>query len=108
MNDSRPDLPPLRRAPVDLLRRLSHTSELAFPIGADGLHKAWQRICTAAGLTGGDELCIHDLRHEAISRGAGAGTHTPGRFSLIDFQHLSGHRETRMLLRYAHLCPSIP
>ena len=47
---------------------------------------------------------MHDLRHEAISRVAEAGSNTPGGFSLVDLQHFSGHRDVRMLLRYAHLC----
>lgn len=62
------------------------------------------RICTRAGLTGDDELRIHDLRHEAISRVAEASSNTPGGFTLVDLQAFSGHRDTRMLLRYAHLC----
>ncbi|WP_175970915.1 hypothetical protein [Burkholderia sp. BCC0322] len=45
------------------------------------------------------ELHIHDLRHEGISRVA-----ETGQFSLVDLQAFSGHRDTRMLLRYAHLC----
>lgn len=57
-----------------------------------------------AGLTGKTELRVHDLRHEAISRVAEAGSNTPGGFSLVDLQHFSGHRDVRMLLRYAHLC----
>lgn len=45
------------------------------------------------------DLHFHDLRHEAISRLAESG-----RFQLIELQAISGHRDTRMLLRYAHLC----
>lgn len=70
----------------------------------DGLRKAWARICSKADLTGDAELRVHDLRHEAISRVAEAGSNTPGGFSLVDLQHFSGHRDVRMLLRYAHLC----
>ena len=102
--NGRPRTLPLRSDLVELLRRLPRASELVFPIGVDGLRKAWQRICIAAGLTGGNEVRIHDLRHEAISRVAEAGSRTPGGFSLVDLQHFSGHRDTRMLLRYAHLC----
>ncbi|MCO4879917.1 site-specific integrase [Paraburkholderia caribensis] len=94
----------LRSDLVAMLRELPRTGDLAFPIGVDGLRKAWQRICQQAGLTGGNELRIHDLRHEAISRVAEAGSNTPGGFSLVDLQHFSGHRDVRMLLRYAHLC----
>ncbi|CAJ8014956.1 integrase [Burkholderia pseudomallei] len=35
---------------------------------------------------------------------AEAGSNTRGGFSLVDLQHFSGHRDVRMLLRYAHLC----
>lgn len=45
------------------------------------------------------DLHFHDLRHEAISRLAESG-----HFQLIELQAISGHRDTRMLLRYAHLC----
>ncbi len=95
---------PLRSALVNMLRELPRSSEFVFPIGVDGLRKAWKRICKKAGLTGVNELRIHDLRHEAISRVAEAGSSTPGGFSLVDLQHFSGHRDVRMLLRYAHLC----
>lgn len=89
---------------VRLLRQLPRDSDRVFPIAVDGLRKAWERICTQAGLIGDHELWIHDLRHEAISRVAEASSNTPGGFTLVDLQAFSGHRDTRMLLRYAHLC----
>lgn len=49
-----------------------------------------------------DDLHFHDLRHEAISRLAESG-----KFTLVDLQAISGHRDTRMLLRYAHLCATV-
>ncbi|VVE76974.1 integrase [Pandoraea captiosa] len=94
----------LRSDLVEMLRKLPRTSELVFPVGVDGLRKAWQRMCQREGLTGDSELRIHDLRHEAISRVAEASSNTPGGFTLVDLQHFSGHRDVRMLLRYAHLC----
>lgn len=45
-----------------------------------------------------EDLHFHDLRHEAISRFAESG-----RFQLVELQAISGHRDTRMLLRYVHL-----
>lgn len=95
---------PLRSALVNILRQLPRTSEHVFPISVDGLRKAWMRICKEANLTEENDLHIHDLRHEAISRVAEAGSNTPGGFTLVDLQNFSGHRDTRMLLRYAHLC----
>lgn len=56
----------------------------------------FRRIVPKAGLK---DLHFHDLRHEAISRLAESGE-----FQLIELQAISGHRDTRMLLRYAHLC----
>jgi len=99
---------PLRSFLVELLRKLPRTSEYVFPIGVDYLRKAWKRICEGAGIAteGEDRLRIHDLRHEAISRVAEAGSRTPGGFSLLDLQAFSGHRDPRMLMRYAHLAPT--
>lgn len=95
---------PLRTALVQLLQGLPRSSDRVFPITTEGLRKAWGRMCEAAGLVGDHELRIHDLRHEAISRVADAGGRSEGGFSLVDLQAFSGHRDTRMLLRYAHLC----
>ncbi|WP_426174919.1 site-specific integrase [Massilia sp. TWR1-2-2] len=94
----------LRSDLVTLLIKLPRDGDLAFPISVDRLRKAWERMCDVAGFTGENELRKHDLRHEAISRVAEAGSNTPGGFSLVDLQHFSGHRDVRMLLRYAHLC----
>ncbi|AJX33777.1 site-specific integrase [Burkholderia oklahomensis] len=103
--NGRPRKLPLRLDLVEMLRNLPRNGKLVFPIGVDGLRKAWSRICKKAGLDGKEDgLRIHDLRHEAISRVAEAGSNTPGGFSLVDLQAFSGHRDTRMLLRYAHLC----
>lgn len=99
---------PLRSDLVELLQQLPHTEERVFPISLDYLRKAWKRICSAAHIsTEGDSgLRIHDLRHEAISRTAEAGSRLPGGFSLLDLQAFSGHRDPRMLMRYTHLTPS--
>ncbi|UCV20078.1 site-specific integrase [Ferribacterium limneticum] len=56
----------------------------------------FRRVVPASGI---EDLHFHDLRHEAISRLAESG-----QFQLIELQAISGHRDTRMLLRYAHLC----
>lgn len=106
--NGRPRKLALRSELIGHLRQLPRIGELVFPMSVDALRKAWARICQAAGLVGSDELHIHDLRHEAISRVADSGGRLAGGFSLVDLQSFSGHRDTRMLLRYTHLCmPSL-
>ncbi|MFY7867398.1 site-specific integrase [Roseateles sp.] len=106
--NGRPRKLPLRKDLIELLKCLPRTGTHVFPLSLDALRKAWARICEAAILVGADDLHIHDLRHEAISRVADAGAKLRGGFSLVDLQAFSGHRDTRMLLRYTHLCtPSL-
>ncbi len=94
--NGRPRKLPVRAELAALLDALPHTAERVFTLSADHLRKIWARLCAAAGI---DDLHLHDLRHEAISRVADTGT-----MSLVDLQAFSGHLDTRMLLRYAHLC----
>lgn len=56
----------------------------------------FRRVIPAAKVL---DFHFHDLRHEAVSRLAESG-----KFSLIELQAISGHRDMRMLQRYAHLC----
>ncbi len=102
--NGRPRTLPLRKDVIALLQQLPQGNGPVFSMSLDALRKAWTRICQASGLVGTDELHVHDLRHEAISRVADAGSKLPGGFSLVDLQAFSGHRDTRMLLRYTHLC----
>jgi integrase len=87
---------PLRADLIDIQATLPRADTRVFPLGEDALKHAWARMTERAGIT---DLHIHDLRHEGISRVA-----ETGKFSLVDLQAFSGHRDTRMLLRYAHLC----
>jgi integrase len=87
---------PLRADLVEMLEALPKNGPNVFPISADNLRKAWARIVERAGI---EDLHIHDLRHEGISLVA-----ETSKFSLIDLQKFSGHRDVRMLMRYAHLC----
>lgn len=99
----------LRQDLLDWLRELPRDSEYVFPMSVTYLRRAWARVCKAAGIPtdGKDEGClrIHDLRHESISRVAEAGSKLSGGISVVDLQAFSGHRDTRMLLRYTHLTP---
>jgi integrase len=57
---------------------------------------AWRRIMGRVVLP---NFRYHDLRHEAISRFFEMGLNIPG-VALV-----TGHRDTRMLMRYTHLRP---
>jgi integrase len=61
------------------------------------LELAWNRLRIRAGMP---DLHFHDLRHEAISRFAEMG------LSTVELSVISGHRDPRMLFRYAHLRPA--
>jgi integrase len=64
-----------------------------FPVSPNGLRLAWERLTRRAGIA---DLHFHDLRHEAISRFFEKGLTVP------EVASISGHRDIRMLLRYAH------
>jgi integrase len=64
-----------------------------FPISSNAFRLAWDRLRKRAGLL---DLHFHDLRHEAISRFFERGLTVP------EVALLSGHRDARMLFRYAH------
>jgi integrase len=96
--NGRPRKLSLRSDLLDLLERLPRTDERVFPLGTDFVVGAWRQICERAGIK---DLHIHDLRHEAISQAAEIGG-----LGLVELQAFSGHRDLRMLMRYAHLCAS--
>ena len=57
----------------------------------------WQtKWARARRAVGHPDLHFHDLRHEAISRFFEMGLTTP------EVASISGHRDIRMLMRYAH------
>ena len=58
------------------------------------LEQAWYRLVGRADISG---LRFHDLRHEGVSRLFELG------LNVIEVSSVSGHRELRMLKRYAHL-----
>ncbi|MGB3536972.1 MAG: site-specific integrase [Mesorhizobium sp.] len=69
------------------------SNERIFPITPLALRLAWDRLTKRAKI---DDLHFHDLRHEAISRFFEKGLTVP------EVASISGHRDIRMLLRYAH------
>ena len=67
--------------------------ERIFPMAPNAVRLAWGRLTKRAGIEG---LHFHDLRHEAISRFFEMGLTVP------EVASISGHRDPRMLFRYAH------
>ncbi|MCL6285543.1 site-specific integrase [Ruegeria sp. 2012CJ41-6] len=74
--------------------RNSNPDAHVFPMKGNAVQLAWGRIVRRAGIR---DLRFHDCRHEAISNFFERG------FSLPEVALISGHRDTRMLLRYTHL-----
>lgn len=95
--NGRPRKLSVRHDILALLQRLPRSSDLVFDIGIKELQASWKRICEAACI---DDLRIHDLRHEGISRAAESGKFP----TVLDLQAFSGHKDTRSLTRYTHLC----
>lgn len=64
-----------------------------FPTTPIALRLAWDRLTKRADI---EDLNFHDMRHEAISRLFELGLTVP------EVASVSGHRDMRMLFRYAH------
>ena len=71
-------------------------NEFAFPTTEDAVKMAWRRIMGRVDLS---DFRYHDLRHEAVTRFFEMG------LSIPEVALISGHRDTRMLMRYTHLKP---
>ncbi len=87
---------PLSHKALAVLRRRKARNDTPtpFPVNANALRLAWDRLRARAGLS---DLRFHDLRHEAISRFFERGLNMP------EVAVISGHRDPRMLFRYTHL-----
>jgi|tagenome__1003787_1003787.scaffolds.fasta_scaffold20968185_2 integrase len=83
---------PLTREAVAILRQYQGEGQL-FPITRNALRLAWERVRRRAGVK---DFRFHDLRHETISSLFERGLTTP------EVALISGHRDPRMLFRYAH------
>lgn len=95
--NGRPRRLAIRKDLLALLERLPQASTRVFDLGVTEIADAWARMCCRAEI---EDLRIHDLRHEAISRAAESRLFP----TVIDLQAFSGHRDIRSLLRYTHLC----
>jgi integrase len=88
-----PRVIPLLPEAIQVIAQLPRSGERVFPVAANALRLAWERLRRRAGLA---DLRFHDLRHEAISRFFEAG------LSTAEVALISGHRDARMLFRYTH------
>lgn len=90
---------PLSTRARDVLQRLwesqgSPAAGRALLTSESAVVQSWGHLCGRAGISG---LHFHDLRHEAVSRLFERG------LNVIEVSTISGHKELRMLARYAHL-----
>lgn len=72
--------------------------DVVFPTTEHAVKMAWRRIISRAKLP---DFRYHDLRHEAVSRFFEMG------LSMPEVALISGHRDTKMLMRYTHLKPEM-
>lgn len=71
-----------------------NSDNLLFPLEPNSLSQAFRRACQRAGI---EDLHLHDLRHESITRFFEMGLNIP------EVASISGHRDYRMLERYTHI-----
>lgn len=84
---------PLTSEALVILKQCCGETRRVFSISPNAFRLAWERITARAKI---EDLHFHDLRHEAISRLFEFGLTIP------EVASISGHRDTRMLFRYAH------
>ena len=85
---------PLTEVAMDVLAKQPFDPGVPiFRASYSAVRQAWRRVTRKAQVT---DLHFHDLRHEAISRLVEVG------LTLPEVGAISGHRDTRTLLRYAH------
>jgi integrase len=87
---------PLTPKAIEILASLERKDERVFPVTPNAVRLAWERLRKRAGL---EDLRLHDLRHEAVSRFFEYGLTVP------EVALISGHHDPRMLSRYTHLRP---
>jgi integrase len=86
------DLPPEAVAAIDAQRETSGTGERIFPYTVDAIGAAFTRACKVLGI---EDLHLHDLRHEGVSRLFEMGWNVPQTAAV------SGHRSWASLQRYS-------
>jgi integrase len=92
-----PRMIPLSPEAIRLLTSKERKGECVLSLTPMALRRAWERLCARAEV---EDLRVHDLRHEALSRFSEMGLNTP------ELASISGHKDVRMLLRYTHVQPA--
>ncbi|QMV32530.1 integrase [Ralstonia phage Anchaing] len=89
---------PLSRRAVEVLEAIAPEAERhgrLFPdLTTEAVKRAFIRTCARAGIK---DFHFHDLRHEATSRLFEKG------LNVVEAASVTGHKDTRMLMRYTHL-----
>ncbi|CAH0444342.1 Tyrosine recombinase XerC [Ralstonia syzygii subsp. syzygii] len=89
---------PLSRRAVEVLESIAPEEERhgrVFPdLTTEAVKRAFIRTCERAGIK---DFHFHDLRHEATSRLFEKG------LNVVEAASVTGHKDTRMLMRYTHL-----
>lgn len=83
---------PLLGEAWEIVQRQPRVADKIFPHCERSVSAAWTRACKRLGIV---DLRFHDLRHECLSRLAELG------WSEVQLRAVSGHRDIRMLSRYA-------
>ncbi|WP_370644716.1 site-specific integrase [Methylorubrum sp. B1-46] len=94
--NGRPRTVPLTPRAIEEFMRIERRGDSVFSVSCNAVHLSWNRLRVRAQLEG---LRFHDLRHEAISRFFELG------LSIPEVAMISGHRDTKMLMRYTHIRP---
>jgi integrase len=95
---------PLTLKAVQILSEVKNEDpEQVFPLSMDALRRYFEKAVktakdnwTSSGINPFEDLRVHDLRHEALSRLSDAG------LNVIELSHISGHKTLAMLSRYTH------
>lgn len=109
-NGSSRQVPLSSRAVTILQKLIEEKRDVFFPVRADAVTRSFERAVARARRRYEEDcidrevdadpnflvdLCFHDLRHEATSRLASV-------FPLHELAKITGHRDTKMLMRYYH------
>lgn len=87
---------PLTPTAIGVLSNIPINNNRVFPVKENAVRLAWERLRKRAGL---DDVKLHSMRHEAISRMFEMG------LSIPEVSLISGHRTLSCLQRYTHVRP---